>query len=446
MLKSEVEKLQHLKKIDQPHPPPTTMPPPPPSPPDPPNQLLKRPMATRTRSSEDSEILSPVHLQKASDNPSLSPKDKILAAWRKCASNVLQNGNIAVHPAVFDMMEAFIESVKEFKEMIKKMDPKSSTAPSPTPLPQHPLPPKPTKSWANAAKTNLTPAFSLPAPMKPPSNRAINEFKSAKVVIRVPESTDPFFNIQPKDLLCKINVALLSVGAKIGDTPIKALGAARMESGDLIIHTANRPTARWLLWNRHLWSVAVHKDFITSRPSFPVLLQSVPASYDPSAACFSKELTQQNHLPVDAIQDCRWLVKPTAPKKHGSVIVSFVDKDLANKIGRGDLFLDGLCLPGKPFDRSPLQCHQCQGIGHVASRCRHLPICAKCGEGHNTRDCINEDVQTCAQCIHHDIRYSTSPVDKLNEKYSHSPKSLTCPLRKRRLNPIDYSDLYSSTQ
>lgn len=195
-----------------------------------------------------------------------------------------------------------------------------------------------------------------------------------------------------------------------------------------------------------MWSSIVHKDFITSKPSFPVLIQSVPATYDPSSAYFIQELTQKNHLPVDAIQDCRWLVHPTAPKKHGSVIVGFVERNLASKIGRGDLFLDGLCLPGKIFNHAPLQCHQCQGLGHVASRCRHSAICAKCGEGHNTRDCINDDIQTCARCIHHDLKYASSPIDKTNEKYSHSPKSLTCPLRKRRSEPIDYSDLYSSTQ
>lgn len=375
------------------------------------------------------------------DNSQLSPEDKILAAWRKCASNVLPDGNIAVHPAVFDMMEAFIESVRDFKIMFKQLGPSSVSPP-----PHHPLPSKPVKSWAATVKSTPSTIIPTPPPMKPPSNRVINEFKTAKVVIRVPESTDPFANVQPKDLLCKINAALLSIGAKLGNVPIQILGANRMQSGDLIIHTANRPTARWLLWNRHLWSSTVHKDFVTSKPSFPILLQSVPASYNPSTPSFAQELIHQNRLPVDAIQDCRWLVQPTAPKKHGSVIVSLTNKDLAHKIGRGDLFLDGLCLPGKIFDRSPLQCHQCQGIGHVASRCRHQAVCAKCGEGHNTRDCINDDIQTCARCLHKDLRHTTSPIDKSSEKYAHSPKSRSCPLRKQRLDPIEYSDLYPCTQ
>lgn len=411
------KKNHHQPPPSMPPPSPIPIPSPTPPPPDPPNSNLP-----------------------------ISPEEKILVAWRKCASNVLPDGHIAVHPVVFEMMEAFLESIKDFKEMIKKAGTTSPPPPPHNPPPSHPLPAKPTKSWASAVKSNLPPTLSLSAPKIPPPNRVINEFKSSKVVIRVPESTDPFANIKPKDLLCKINAALLSIGAKIGNSPIQALGATRMQSGNLIIHTANRPTARWLLWNRHSWTSLVHKDFVTTRPSFPVLIQSVPSSYDPSSESFTQDLIIQNHLPVDTIQDCRWLVQPKAPKSHGSVIVSLIDKNLANKIGRGDLFLDGLCLPGKVFDRSPLQCHQCQGIGHVASRCRHQPVCARCGEGHNTRDCINEDIQTCARCLHHDLKYSSSPIDKSSEKYAHSPKSLNCPLRKRRLDPIDYYDVYPSTQ
>lgn len=418
-----------------------------PSPPDPPDRPIKQSTVAKDPIINSQNLELPlISIVSPPETMVLTPEDKILAAWRKCASNRLPDGNISVHPAVFDMMEAFIESVKEFKEIIKRSGP-APTAPilQPSKL-QHPLLSKPVKSWANAVKPSSSSMLPLPKPANPPSNRAINEFKSAKVIIRVPDSVSPLLNIQPKDLLCKINAALLSVGAKIDSNPIQALGASKMQSGDLIIHTANRPAARWLLWNRHEWTSIVHKDFVTSRPSYPVLLQSVPSSYDPSSPPFIQDLTTQNRLSVDAIQDCRWLVQPPATKNHGSVIVSFVEKILADKISRGDLFLDGLCLPGKKFDRSPLQCHQCQGIGHIDSRCRHQAICARCGEGHNTRDCANEDIQTCARCFHHDQKFSSTPIDKFDEKYSHSPKSLSCPLRKRRSEPIDYSDLYSSSQ
>lgn len=201
-----------------------------------------------------------------------------------------------------------------------------------------------------------------------------------------------------------------------------------------------------MLWNRHLWTSKVHKDFITSKPSYPVLLQSVPSSFDPSSTLFTKELTKQNRLPIDSICYCRWLTQPVGSKKHGSVIVYVYNKELAQKIERGDLFLDGLCLPGKRFILSPLQCHHCQGIGHVANRCRHQAVCAKCGEGHNTRDCLNDDIQICARCLHHDIHFSSSTLDKSNIKYNHSPKSLSCPLRKQRSEPIDTSSFNDQSQ
>lgn len=361
----------------------------------------------------------PIDLESASSSPPITSEDKILAAWRKCATNKLPDGSIVVNSVVFDMMEAFIESIEDFKIMIKNLERQSTSSTPSIPQVTHPLPPKPVNSWSSAVRVNLPPTPHLVAPLKPPRNQVINEYKASKVIIRVPEHSDPFANLTSKDFLCKVNAALLSVGAKIDNTPIQALGATRMQSGDLIIHVASRPAARWLLWNRHLWTAIVHKDFITSRPSHPFLLQSVPSSYDPSSTVFKQELITQNRLSVDIIQDCRWLVKPTESKRHGSVIVSIYDKELANKISKGDLFLDGLCLPGKKFDRSPVQCHQCQGIGHIASRCRHQAICAKCGENHNTRDCMNDDIQTCARCVHHDTRFSPTPIDKLSEKYNH---------------------------
>lgn len=324
--------------------------------------------------------------------PFTTSEDKILSAWRKCAANQLPDGSVVVDSAVFEMMEAFIESVEEFETIIQSMNKPVNPTIHQSPQITHSLPPKPTRSWATVTKTPHPMILPMSVQAKPAANKVVNEYKAAEVVIRVPENNDLFANITSKELLRKVNAALLSVGAKINGNPIQALGASRMQSGDLMIHTGNRPSAHWILGNRHEWTSVVHKEFKTSRPNYPVPPQSVPSSYNPPSPSFTQELISQNRLPVESIQDCRWLIKPLGNKKHGSVIVSLLDKDLANKIGRGDLFLDGLCLPGKKFERSPIQCHQCQGIGHVARLCRHPAVCARCGEGHNTRECMNKDI------------------------------------------------------
>ncbi|KAG0139585.1 hypothetical protein CROQUDRAFT_22488, partial [Cronartium quercuum f. sp. fusiforme G11] len=233
----------------------------------------------------------------------------------------------------------------------------------------------------------------------PPTNRTINEFKSAKTIIRVPVDKDPCVKLKPKELTCKINAALLMINEKIDDNLIQVKGASRLLSGDLLIHTYNYIAAPWILENCHHWTEIVHKDFTTMKPTFPVLLKSVPTKFDPADPNFIKELANQNHLPIEVFHTIHWLVKPIPPKTNGSLIIHVFDKLLAPKIGCSDLVFDGLVLQGKHFDQLPLQCHQCLEPSHVASRCRNLEVCAKCAGGHNTNECMSEDVQICARCL-----------------------------------------------
>ncbi|KAG0152402.1 hypothetical protein CROQUDRAFT_35185, partial [Cronartium quercuum f. sp. fusiforme G11] len=204
-------------------------------------------------------------------------------------------------------------------------------------------------------------------------------------------------NLDPKELTCRINAALLAINVKLGESPIQVKGASRPPSGDHLIHAYNRIAARWILEDRHRWMEIVHKDFTTLRPTFTVLRQSVLASFNPEEPSFVKNLATQNHLPFDSFHTIRWLVKPQPTKKsYGSLIIHFFNKILAAKIGCSDLVYDGLVLCGKHFDQIPLQCHQCLEPGHVTKRCRNLEVCAKCAGSHNTNGCMSEDVQICA--------------------------------------------------
>ncbi|KAG0139759.1 hypothetical protein CROQUDRAFT_54281 [Cronartium quercuum f. sp. fusiforme G11] len=75
------------------------------------------------------------------------------------------------------------------------------------------------------------------APTKPPTNKEIDELKSAKVIVRVPTDKDPCANLEPKELMCKVNAALLAINAKQNDSPIQVKGASRVPSGDILIHS-----------------------------------------------------------------------------------------------------------------------------------------------------------------------------------------------------------------
>jgi hypothetical protein len=46
----------------------------------------------------------------------------------------------------------------------------------------------------------------------------------------------------------------------------------------------------------------------------------------------------------------------------------------------------------------PVQCYNCQAIGHKAFSCKKMQVCANCAkEGHHHRDCL-EEVPKCVPC------------------------------------------------
>lgn len=169
----------------------------------------------------------------------------------------------------------------------------------------------------------------------------VNEFKASKTVIRVPTSSDPCKGLDPAALTVKVNGALLAIDACLQDDSIvQVLSAARLQLGDILIHTKNRLTVRWVLENHHLWTPKIHKDFVTLSPSFPVLLQAVPGSHFPGQDLFVDKLLKPNRaLPKGSIHTTCWLVKPPV-EKEGSVLIHFFDKTIADKVSKGNLVLD----------------------------------------------------------------------------------------------------------
>lgn len=54
----------------------------------------------------------------------------------------------------------------------------------------------------------------------------------------------------------------------------------------------------------------------------------------------------------------------------------------------------------KIYDRYyVLRCNKCQGFDHYAKDCESLPCCGKCSGTHETKDCDNEVVKQCINCV-----------------------------------------------
>ncbi|KNZ47988.1 hypothetical protein VP01_599g6 [Puccinia sorghi] len=124
---------------------------------------------------------------------------------------------------------------------------------------------------------------SLPAV---PPNSYINRFKLGQVVIRKRfDQPKPFEGLSAAQIAAKINEALNFAEAKINQEPITVKAVAQFPNGDVKVFTKDRPAAKWLLDNKHLWTEKADPKFVTTRTSYPVLLHSCPTSFEEKPLC-----------------------------------------------------------------------------------------------------------------------------------------------------------------
>ncbi|KAG0141392.1 hypothetical protein CROQUDRAFT_663911 [Cronartium quercuum f. sp. fusiforme G11] len=118
-------------------------------PPDPPGHAAKRPIPS-DRNADNPNIID-IEFNGTLSNlipqaNSLSPEDRILATWRKCGQSRPPDGRVLIDSTVYDMMEVFLESIRDTK--IPQLQSQNSSTPLPTILMTlsqtmtHPLPAK----------------------------------------------------------------------------------------------------------------------------------------------------------------------------------------------------------------------------------------------------------------------------------------------------------------
>ncbi|KAG0150360.1 hypothetical protein CROQUDRAFT_680861 [Cronartium quercuum f. sp. fusiforme G11] len=246
---------------------------------------------------------------------------------------------------------------------------------------------KPT-SWATVASKNASPIRiterAIATLKPPPPNKVVNQFKPAQLIIYAPAGKSPFKGRSPKEVTDAVNRALASIEASLEGNPIQVRGASVLPSGDIKLFMASQHDKAWLLHNKHWWSTLAHPDFVTAQTQFPVLIHSVPANADPESDSFLANFVTENGIPRDKLTSTRWLVRPDTEAAHGSIVMNFTNKQVANLVEKGHVFIENSVSHGDEYDKMPTQCFNCQELGHVAHRCRNGPVCALCAEGHNS--------------------------------------------------------------
>ncbi|KAI7937320.1 hypothetical protein MJO29_014635 [Puccinia striiformis f. sp. tritici] len=238
----------------------------------------------------------------------------------------------------------------------------------------------------------------------------------------------------------QINKVLDLLKPTVGGETVTVKAVLLFPSGDLKVFTKTRRMAQWLVDNKHAWTAKADSTFVTAQVSYPVLLHSCPASFDPEDEDHIVEFCDGNGLARAALDKIRWLVSPkSAGKSQGSLLAHFFDKDLATKVQSGRLAVEGMALRGQKFSPGPKQCFNCLEVGHLANACKNPTVCMKCGGKHSHSDCsVMEDSslnRTCHRCVIK-ARKSSTMVDVSSPTFAHSPLSALCPIKKLELEKL----------
>ena len=180
--------------------------------------------------------------------------------------------------------------------------------------------------------------------------------------------------------------------------------AGRHQSGDIWVSMESE--ARWDMTVDTIdqWLPKLSSQLRYIPRTYPVIVHGVPTMSVPPhideesgdlTALFCEQNTDIITCPA-ALKQAAFLARGCGPvpcKSHGSAILYFMDHEMANKSIDWHIALGGRLLPTTKFVLPPLQCYNCQHMGHPARYCKTATRCGRCAGNHDTRHCqsTNED-------------------------------------------------------
>ncbi|MBW0504590.1 hypothetical protein O181_044305 [Austropuccinia psidii MF-1] len=164
-----------------------------------------------------------------------------------------------------------------------------------------------------------------------------------------------------------------------------------------------------------------------SPPTFPVIVHSCPAYVDIDNKICRNTLLQQNEIKKESVDRIRWLGQPEEEyKSHGSLIIHFTNKLLAQQILQGGLIFDGNFMRKMAYTPGLPQCFNFLKKCHQTFQSKEDHTCCKFCGTHLLQHCkdlsYTSSIKRCIQCVNKD-KSQNQTVNLYDEKYQHSALS-----------------------
>lgn len=245
---------------------------------------------------------------------------------------------------------------------------------------------------------------------------ARNEVRGRTVVIDCAEGADrgALKALTEKVLLEKAKIAVEKMeeaGGMSGEgkpEEVKFLSARRLPNGGVSYVVGSVKEAEWLRKAevKRAFTASFGAEIVVRDPVQTLIVQFVPVACGLTGVELG-EIESQSNIPQGTFLEAKWMKAP-ASRKADQQVANVIVKcaggiDIANRIIRDGLIIEGKRVPAKKLEKEPMRCLKCQryGVAHLAKDCRELDdICGICAHLHKTSKCPNPPgaQRTCVNC------------------------------------------------
>lgn len=277
---------------------------------------------------------------------------------------------------------------------------KSTTSQAPGPVAtssnnQHgnPMPQK--RTWADIAGSSQNQGSKKEWTVVQPKNkssgpktRSINRL----ILIQDVQTRQPFSPLQTRD---RINQAFRARGV---EGPVVAI-VSQTRRENIALTTTEPYSADFLLEKVDIWkNIAPHELAMKDEAWYKVIIHGIPTAEFPTMEdlrTIPEEISTFNQG-LKVIGQPYWITpeEKRGAQVAGSIVVAFETEEQARQAISKNLIVAGRPLRAEKYMNIPAttQCNQCQGYGHISTKCRWDAKCQFCAGQHNTKQHV------CTQC------------------------------------------------